>query len=59
LDEATSALDQANRDKVFALLRERANDGTTVVLITHDMEVAEKCDTRLNLNALKDFGSEG
>ena len=59
LDEATSALDQANRDKVFALLRERANDGTTVVLITHDMEVAVKCDTRLNLNALKDFGSEG
>lgn len=52
LDEATSALDRENRDKVIALLRERAEMGVTVLLITHDTEVAEQCDTCLNLMEL-------
>lgn len=54
LDEATSALDGAKRDRVFALLRERANLGCNVLLITHDMELARQCDTVLNLANLKD-----
>ena len=49
LDEATSALDANKRDAVFDLLRERAESGTNVLLITHDMELARKCDTVLNL----------
>lgn len=49
LDEATSALDASKRDAVFDLLRERAQSGTNVLLITHDMELARKCDTILNL----------
>ena len=49
LDEATSALDASKRDAVFDLLRERAQSGTNVLLITHDMELARKCDTVLNL----------
>ena len=49
LDEATSALDRENRNKVLTLLKERAEGGVTVLLITHDMEVAEQCDTCLNL----------
>jgi len=52
LDEATSALDRENRDKVISLLRERAEMGVTVLLITHDTEVAEQCDTCLNLMEL-------
>lgn len=54
LDEATSALDGAKRDRVFALLRERANLGCNVLLITHDMELAQQCDTVLDLANLKD-----
>lgn len=49
LDEATSALDGAKRDAVFQLLRERANGGTNVILITHDLELAQQCDTVLDL----------
>ena len=49
LDEATSALDGAKRDAVFSLLRERADAGVNVLLITHDMSIAEQCDTILNL----------
>ena len=49
LDEATSALDGLKRDAVFELLRKRANVGTNVLLITHDMSLAEQCDTILDL----------
>jgi ABC-type bacteriocin/lantibiotic exporter with double-glycine peptidase domain len=49
LDEATSALDSAMRDVVFDLLREQANDGATVILVTHDKELASKCDDILDL----------
>jgi ABC-type multidrug transport system fused ATPase/permease subunit len=49
LDEATSALDGLKRDAVFELLRKRANAGTNVLLITHDMSLAEQCDTILDL----------
>lgn len=53
LDEATSALDGAKRDAVFELLRERARTGTNVLLITHDMELAEQCDTILDLGSMQ------
>jgi ABC-type multidrug transport system fused ATPase/permease subunit len=56
LDEATSALDKKNRDVVFRLLRERAASGTTVLLITHDMELAVQCDTCLDLTKNTDIG---
>ena len=51
LDEATSALDGAKRDAVFELLRRRAQSGTNVLLITHDMSLAQQCDTVLDLGA--------
>src|SRR3954464_6794235 len=38
LDEATSALDVQTRDRLFALLRERVADGTSVVFISHPMD---------------------
>jgi len=49
LDEATSALDHNLRDVVFGLLRERANSGCNVILVTHDMALADKCDDILSL----------
>ena len=52
LDEATSALDSELRDVVFGLLRERAQAGCNVILVTHDNELAEQCDDVLDLGAL-------
>ena len=51
LDEATSALDHELRDVVFNLLRDRAQEGCNVILVTHDMKLAEQCDDILDLGA--------
>lgn len=49
LDEATSALDAGLRDVVFRILRERAAQGTNIILVTHDSELAGECDSVLDL----------
>ena len=49
LDEATSALDAGLRDVVFRILRERAAQGTNIILVTHDPELARECDSVLDL----------
>jgi putative ABC transport system ATP-binding protein len=43
-DEPTGALDQANGHVVFDLLTSLARGGTTVVLITHDLALADGAD---------------
>jgi len=50
LDEATSALDVDSRDRVFAILRERADQGALIIIITHDRELAARCDETLDLD---------
>ena len=50
LDEATSALDVSSRDRVFSILRERADLGTLIIIITHDRELADMCDEVLDLD---------
>jgi putative ABC transport system ATP-binding protein len=43
-DEPTGALDQANGHAVFDLLTELARRGTTVIFITHDLQLANAAD---------------
>jgi len=47
LDEATSALDVETRDRLFALLRRRAESGSAVIFISHRMdeiaEIGDRC----------------
>lgn len=43
-DEPTGALDQANGHAVFDLLTDLARRGTTVIFITHDLQLANAAD---------------
>jgi putative ABC transport system ATP-binding protein len=45
-DEPTGALDTASREDVKELIKELNADGQTVVLVTHDEELAAGCATR-------------
>ncbi|GAA1514581.1 ABC transporter ATP-binding protein [Streptomyces synnematoformans] len=45
-DEPTGALDTASGAEVRELLRELHADGQTIVLVTHDLTLAESCATR-------------
>ena len=43
-DEPTGALDSENAETVMTLFRKINEDGTTVVIVTHDGDLAQCCD---------------
>ncbi|MDQ2994435.1 MAG: ABC transporter ATP-binding protein [Pseudomonadota bacterium] len=43
-DEPTGALDSSTGQDVMNLLKELNRDGTTIIIITHDQEVADQCN---------------
>jgi putative ABC transport system ATP-binding protein len=49
-DEPTGELDQATAARILALLREQADAGVAVVLITHAPAVAALADRELRLH---------
>src|SRR5262249_22240674 len=52
LDELTQGLDPAARRNVWAAVRQLHEDGTTVLLVTHEMDEAEAlCDRIVVMNA--------
>ncbi|MDO5040083.1 putative bacteriocin export ABC transporter [Clostridium sp.] len=48
-DEPTGNLDKKNRDIVFNILKDLNEKGKTIILVTHDKELSNKCDKTINL----------
>ncbi len=48
-DEPTGSLDEENRDKILALMRNFVDNGKLVIIVTHEKEIANKCDVIINL----------
>ncbi|MFC2021645.1 ABC transporter ATP-binding protein [Chloroflexota bacterium] len=48
-DEPTGNLDSANTDQIIALFRQLNQDGITVVLVTHEMDIAEQTQRIIRL----------
>ena len=42
-DEPTGSLDIKNRNEIFKLLVKLNNKGKTIVIVTHGIELAQKC----------------
>ncbi len=60
-DEPTGNLDQENTEQISQLLTELNRDGLTVVMVTHDLELARKTahrTIRMNYGRLVDEGEE-
>ncbi len=49
LDEATSALDIATRDRLFAIVRRLAGEGTSIVFISHRMDEIDEIADRITV----------
>lgn len=49
-DEPTGNLDGANTDSVFSVLKKMNESGTTIVMVTHNDELASKTTRQLVLN---------
>ena len=58
-DEPTGALDTSTRDAILALLGELQRAGLTVVLVTHDPEVAAYAWRRIRLRDGAIVGDQG
>ncbi len=48
-DEPTGALDEANSDIIMSLFENLHNEGKTIILASHDMDVAKRGDYIINL----------
>jgi lipoprotein-releasing system ATP-binding protein len=48
-DEPTGALDSASTEQVFSILRDIADHGRTVVVVTHDPQLASRADRRVHI----------
>ncbi|MGL5417324.1 MAG: ATP-binding cassette domain-containing protein [Clostridium sp.] len=48
-DEPTGSLDRSNRDSIMEILKSLNKKGKTVIIVTHDNNIAECCDRIINI----------
>ena len=48
-DEPTGNLDQATGDEVMALLQTLCDRGSTLIIVTHDESVAQRCKRQIRI----------
>lgn len=48
-DEPTGALDTVSTEQVFSILRDLADQGRTILVVTHDVGLALRTDRRINI----------
>jgi lipoprotein-releasing system ATP-binding protein len=48
-DEPTGNLDTGSTEQVFSIFRDLANQGRTVIVVTHDLSLAARADRRINV----------
>ena len=48
-DEPTGALDEATGEAVFDIFRQMNDKGITIIVVTHDIGIAKKCDRIIRL----------
>lgn len=48
-DEPTGSLDERNRDIILKELKLLNTQGKTIIIVTHDLEVARSCSKIINL----------
>ena len=49
-DEPTASLDKENGDIVINMLKNYRDEGNLVIIATHDINLAESCDKKVNLD---------
>lgn len=48
-DEPTGSLDEITTEEILNILDKIHNEGKTIVIVTHDMDVAKRCDKIYNI----------
>lgn len=49
-DEPTGSLDSENGENIMRILRQCVTDGKTVIIVTHDEDIAIKCDVIIHMH---------
>lgn len=48
-DEPTGSLDYENSENIMKIFEQLKKSGHTIILVTHDISIAKKCDRILNI----------
>lgn len=55
-DEPTGSLDDVNKQIIFELFEKLNEQGKTIIIVTHDFELAKKCKRVLKINSRHQVG---